>query len=367
MAKNTIADLDTTTSNNTDVLGQSTAGSASANQLDAVDRATLALLARFYADLGGMVTVGGSANAITVTSASTYQALETGLVISFKAGSANTGATTLNLDSLGAKAVRLKGDTALTGGEIAANGRYTVVYDAAYNSAAGAWVLMNPEAVAAAVPSTVELGGTTDTTLSRAAAGVLAVEGNQVPSPASQATGDILYRGASSWARLAKGSDGQVLTLASGLPAWDDVATGGMTLLGTLTTTSGSTASLTSIPSGYRSLRCEIVGVSCSSASYLQLALSSTNGAAYGTAGVIVSAALAAASNTLSGIVDVVGIWSTVASVKLASSSLVESSGTLRGAEVATPTNTAAVVDAIQFSWASGNFDGGAIRVYGVS
>jgi len=145
VSKNTIADLDVTTNNNTDVLGQSTQGSADANQLDAVDRATLSLLARFYSDLGGVVTVGGSANAITITSASTYQALESGLVIAFKAGSANTGATTLNLDSLGAKAVRRKGDVALSGGEIAANGRYLLIYDAAYNGAAGAWVLMNPE------------------------------------------------------------------------------------------------------------------------------------------------------------------------------------------------------------------------------
>ena len=144
MAKNTIADLDVTTGNNLDVLGQSSAGSADANQLDAVDRATLALLARFYADLGGVVTVGGSANAITVTSASTYQALATGLVIAFKAASANTAAATLNLDSLGAKAIRLSGDVALAGGEIKANGRYLAMYDAAYNGAAGAWVLMNP-------------------------------------------------------------------------------------------------------------------------------------------------------------------------------------------------------------------------------
>ena len=145
MPKNTIADLDVTTGNNTDVLGQNSQGSADANQLDAVDRATLALLARFYADLGGVVTVGGSANAITVTSASTYQTLESGLVIAFKAGSANTAAATLNLDGLGAKAVRLPGDVALAGGEIKANGRYLVMYDAAYNTAAGAWVLMNPE------------------------------------------------------------------------------------------------------------------------------------------------------------------------------------------------------------------------------
>lgn len=33
-------------------------------------------------------------------------------------------------------------------------------------------------------------------------------------------SGDIIIRGASGWQRLAKGSDGQVLTLASGLPSW---------------------------------------------------------------------------------------------------------------------------------------------------
>lgn len=36
----------------------------------------------------------------------------------------------------------------------------------------------------------------------------------------SATQGDILYRGASSWARLPKGTDGQVLTLANGLPSW---------------------------------------------------------------------------------------------------------------------------------------------------
>lgn len=39
----------------------------------------------------------------------------------------------------------------------------------------------------------------------------------------SAAEGDILYRGASAWQRLAKGSDGQLLSLASGVPAWASV------------------------------------------------------------------------------------------------------------------------------------------------
>lgn len=145
MAKNTIADLDTTAANNTDVLGQSTAGSATANTIDTIFQNTLGLVARAYGDIGGLGTIGGTADAITVTSLSTYQALESGLIITIKAGSANTGAATLNLDSLGVKKIRRKGDTALSANDIIANGRYILEYDAAYDTAAGAWVLMNPE------------------------------------------------------------------------------------------------------------------------------------------------------------------------------------------------------------------------------
>jgi hypothetical protein len=45
-----------------------------------------------------------------------------------------------------------------------------------------------------------------------------------------QAQGDILYRGASAWALLPVGSEGQFLSLASGLPTWADVG-GGETIL----------------------------------------------------------------------------------------------------------------------------------------
>lgn len=67
----------------------------------------------------------------------------------------------------------------------------------------------------------------------------------------SATSGDILYRGASAWARLAKGSDGQVLTLASGLPSW--AAGGGTTFLksaystGEFATTSGTYVDVTNM------------------------------------------------------------------------------------------------------------------------
>ncbi len=40
-------------------------------------------------------------------------------------------------------------------------------------------------------------------------------------------SGDIIYRGASAWERLPKGTDGEVLKLVSGLPSWETDATGG--------------------------------------------------------------------------------------------------------------------------------------------
>jgi predicted RecA/RadA family phage recombinase len=153
MAKNTIADLDTTASNNTDVLNQSTQGTAAVSTIDTMIQNSLALLARFYADLGGLGTVGGTADAITLTTASTYQALESGLTLSFKAGSAITGASTINVDGLGAKAIRRIGDSATQAGDIVANGVYLLRYDAAYNSAAGAWILLNAAGASAATTS----------------------------------------------------------------------------------------------------------------------------------------------------------------------------------------------------------------------
>jgi len=62
----------------------------------------------------------------------------------------------------------------------------------------------------------------------------------------SAASGDILYRGASAWARLGKGSDGQVLTLASGLPSWVS-AGGGATILTAVKTADESVASSTTM------------------------------------------------------------------------------------------------------------------------
>lgn len=144
MAQNTIDDLSETFSSNLDFLGQSMQGGANANTIDTVFQKFAALIARFYSDLGGTGTVGGTANAITFTSASTYTSLTTGLIVAFKAASANTGATTFKLDGLATKDIKIAGDTDLGGSEVAANGVYLLRYDTALDGGSGAWVLLNP-------------------------------------------------------------------------------------------------------------------------------------------------------------------------------------------------------------------------------
>jgi hypothetical protein len=110
-------------------------------------RAMMVRVAEIVKDLGGALTAGGSANALTVTANSAFTTNVDGRFLAFRAASSNTTAATLNVNGIGAKSIRkmtASGDTALTGTEIQANGIYLVNYSAAVNGAAGGWVLVNP-------------------------------------------------------------------------------------------------------------------------------------------------------------------------------------------------------------------------------
>jgi len=140
---------------------------------------------------------------------------------------------------------------------------------------------------------------------------------------------------------------------------------GGITLLGTLNTASGTAHALTNMPAGYRKLYAEIDGVSGNSTGIsVNVALSSTNGAAYGTSHALTSSVPAA--NTLDGWIEIGNISSTIANAKSVVKSL-QTNGTIFAiAAGLVPTNTAAVVNAIQFLVTTNAFDAGTIRVYGV-
>lgn len=81
----------------------------------------------------------GGTNTVTITCSPAPTAYAAGQVFSFVPGGTNTGATTLNVNSLGAVAIlsTLTADT-LRGGEITANSVATVVYNG------GSFILINP-------------------------------------------------------------------------------------------------------------------------------------------------------------------------------------------------------------------------------
>lgn len=130
-----------------------------------------ARVAEFLADQGGALAAGGTANAITVTANSAFTAYADGLMLGLRITTDNTAATTLNVNSLGAKSIRkmlTTGEAALSGAELQATGIYLFRYSAALNGAAGAWLLLNPTidltsfATIAAVDVSVPIGMVVD-------------------------------------------------------------------------------------------------------------------------------------------------------------------------------------------------------------
>jgi len=75
-----------------------------------------------------LTTVSGT-DVITAASSFGMTTYVTGQVFTFIAAGTNTGATTLNINSIGAKAITKNGTTALAAGDIASGQAITVVYD----------------------------------------------------------------------------------------------------------------------------------------------------------------------------------------------------------------------------------------------
>ena len=83
-----------------------------------------------WRDLLGGAKISAGTDTVTLTSGLTLTAYAQGMMFSFEAGGTNTGAVTLNVDSVGAKAIVKHGDTALAAGDIKAGGIYLVGYEA---------------------------------------------------------------------------------------------------------------------------------------------------------------------------------------------------------------------------------------------
>jgi hypothetical protein len=171
------------------------------------------------------------------------------------------------------------------------------------------------------------------------------------------AAGGIAYAtSTTALAAIGAGTSGQFLqSNAAAAPSWVTLApSGGMTLLGTLTTTSGASQTLSSLTlTDYKFIIVRLIGVSSTSATTFRI-----QGGAGST--VDISDTMASVANLMHGEV----------SIELASSNAwyISSIGNTNanGTTRINLTSVTTAVTSITFSPASGTFDAGTIRVYGV-
>jgi hypothetical protein len=105
-------------------------------------RAMMAAAAEFRDDQGGALATTGSSNAYALTTNSGYAAYADGMRVTAKVNFSNTGAATLNVDTLGAKKIRkftTAGEVALDANDLLNGSYYDFVYNAALDAAAGAF------------------------------------------------------------------------------------------------------------------------------------------------------------------------------------------------------------------------------------
>lgn len=103
--------------------------------------------AEFRDDISGALVSTNTSNAYSVTANSAFTTLADGRVVSFRANASNSGAATLNVNSIGSKAIRYNsasGDAALAANMIRSGCVYVVRYSTVADGGTGAWILQNP-------------------------------------------------------------------------------------------------------------------------------------------------------------------------------------------------------------------------------
>jgi len=131
-----INDLDITDNNN---VARFPEGMTFANVNNSA-RALEGILARFYKDVNGSLTTGGTSNAYTLTANQTVTAYYAGLWVRAKASFSNSGAATLSVDSVGAGAIKKGGTTDVASGDILEDHIYDFVHDGTN------WQVLQPSA-----------------------------------------------------------------------------------------------------------------------------------------------------------------------------------------------------------------------------
>lgn len=332
-------------------------GAAAPSTLDDAGRALQGAVAREWNWRNYTLTAAGTADVKTLTYSVAPAGYYNGQRFAFIANTTNTTSVTLNVNALGAKTVKsmLTGSLANLAASDMVSGMYVEV---TYNLANDCFVWVNQKSTLALPQSLgtsdspqfagVNVGNASDTTITRVSAGVLAVEGNTIVAPASPAQGDVIYYNGTAWVRLAAGTSGNFLKTqgAGANPTWAAVSTGGMTLLETLTTTSGATVSTGTLTlTGYKRLYIVLNGISHDN---------TLNSKALQINSVGVTSALD--SGTQRGFINLdltTGV----------SSSTIDGGGSLVNLTTVTTATTG-----LTFGWAAtASFDAGSIVIYGVA
>ncbi len=157
-----IYDWSTTANSNASISGSSInwAENQAPSTINNSARAEMADVAGWRNLLGATKITSGT-NTMTLTSGLSLTAYSQGLLFAFENGATNTGACTINIDSIGAKDIKKYHNVALSSGDLVAGGLYIIGYEAT----AGNFQLLSPVATGSSAPSTITIADeSTDTT-----------------------------------------------------------------------------------------------------------------------------------------------------------------------------------------------------------
>lgn len=189
-------------------------------------RGLMASVAKWRDDTNGSLATTGGTTAYVLTTNQTFAALTAGYQVAFQINATNTGTSTLNVDSLGAKPLRKAANVEVVAGDLLIGRVYNATY---FTSNSGEWLLhdASPTVIAADQVVTASILDANVTLAKMANLATKTAIGRNTGSTGvpeavtiaqmlnwlgTAARGDIIRQGASNPERLALGTSGKVLT-----------------------------------------------------------------------------------------------------------------------------------------------------------
>ena len=177
----TVRDYSTTANDNTTIEGITLADTMLANALDNAIRQAMADSANLLLDIAKPTATTGSSNAYILTTGGTVDAYTDKIRLAFRASFSNTGACTINVDTIGVvdlKVYNAGGVADPASGAIQSGG----VYDVLYVSALGDFVVLNPSSSSIGQQTIgMPAGSMNPTTTNGASAATAELATNDVP------------------------------------------------------------------------------------------------------------------------------------------------------------------------------------------